>query len=551
MIVLKRLSEAEADGDRIWGVIRGSAVNQNGASAGPTVPNGPAQERVIEEALSRAGVAPSEVDYLEAHGGASELGDPIEVQAAATVYGKGREADRPLLIGSVKTNIGHLEPAAGVAALIKAVLAMKRGVIPKNLHFENPSPHIDWDRLPVRVTSELTDWPRHPDRPPRAGVSAFGISGTNAHAVVEGYDSPDATPVGSAQPVSLSVVDLIGEEEEFTPRQTRLLPLSGKSDEALRDLTGRYLSWLDELVSEDEATLADMAWTAGVGRSHFDHRAGIVFQDTESLRERLQTLAEISERPEPHTATKVALAYTGQNSQWIGMGKDLYESEPVVRAVLDRCDEVLREERGTSLLDAMFGQTDDLSDLPAIYALEAALTALWSSVGIQPSVVVGRDIGEIAAAQAAGVFSLEDGLRVALERNTDSLEATLADVTIASPSLTLVSSVTGEIESLDAAYWHRQAQASVASDKCVKKLADLGIDVLIEIGPNAVLDPIEGDANSLVVLSSLGDDGFVEAVAKAYEAGLPVSHAGLFAGETRRRIALPSYPFQRQHYWIQ
>ncbi len=551
MIVLKRLSEAEADGDRIWGVIRGSAVNQNGASAGPTVPNGPAQERVIEEALSRAGVAPSEVDYLEAHGGASELGDPIEVQAAAAVYGKGREADRPLLIGSVKTNIGHLEPAAGVAALIKAVLAMKRGVIPKNLHFENPSPHIDWDRLSVQVVSALTDWPRHPDRPPRAGVSAFGISGTNAHAVVEGYDSPDATPVGSAQPVSLSVVDLIGEEEEFAPRQTRLLPLSGKSDEALRDLTERYLSWLDALASEDVDLLADMAWTAGVGRSHFDHRAGIVFQDTESLRERLQTLAEIGERPEPHTATKVAFAYTGQDSQWIGTGKELYESEPVVRAVLDRCDEVLREERGTSLLDVMFGQTDDLSDLPAIYALESALTALWSSVGIQPSVVVGRDIGEIAAAQAAGVFSLEDGLRVALERDTDSLEATLADVTIASPSLTLVSSVTGEIESLDAAYWHRQAQASVASDKCVKKLADLGIDVLIEIGPNAMLDLIEGDAEPPVVLSSLGDDGFVEAVAKAYEAGLPVSHAGLFAGETRRRIALPSYPFQRQHYWIQ
>ena len=296
-----------------------------------------------------------------------------------------------------------------------------------------------------------------------------------------------------------------------------------------------------------------MAWTAGVGRSHFDHRAGIVFQDIASLRENLQALAETGKRSEPHTATKVAFAYTGQSSQWVSMGKELYESEPVVRAVLNRCDKVLREERDTSLLDVMFGQTDDLSDLtqPAIYALESALTALWSSVGIQPSVVVGRDIGEIAAAQAAGVFSLEDGLRVALERDTDSLEATLADVTIASPSLTLVSSVTGEIESLDAAYWHRQAQAPVASDKCVKKLADLGIDVLIEIGPNAVLDPIEGDTEPPVVLSSLGDDGFVEAVAKAYEAGLPVSHAGLFAGETRRRISLPSYPFQRQHYWIQ
>ncbi len=547
MVILKRLNEAEADGDRIWGVIRGSAVNQNGASAGPTVPNGPAQERVIEEALSRAGVAPSEVDYLEAHGGGSELGDPIEVQAAAAVYGKGREADRPLLIGSVKTNIGHLEPAAGVAALIKAVLAMKQGKIPKHLHFEEPSPHIDWDRLPVQVASALTDWPHHPNRPPRAGVSAFGISGTNAHVVVEGYDSPDTTPVGSAQPVSLSV-DLIGEEEAFAPRQTRLLPLSGKSDEALRDLTERYLSWLDELASEDVDLLADMAWTAGVGRSHFDHRTGIVFQDIESLREKLQALAE---RPEPHTATKVAFAYTGQGSEWIGLSKALYESEPVVRAVLDRCDKVLREERDTSLLDAMFGQTGDLSDLPAIYALESALTALWSSVGIQPSAVVGQGIGEIAAAQAAGVFSLEDGLRVALERDTGNLEATLTDVTIASPSLVLVSSVTGGVEVLDAAYWRRQAQEPVAFDKCAKKLADLGVDVLIEIGPNAVPGSIAGGANPPVVLSSPGNGGFVEAVAKAYEAGLSVSFPGLFAGETRHRISLPSYPFQRQHYWIQ
>ncbi len=550
MVVLKRLSEAEADGDRIWGVIRGSAVNQNGASAGPTVPNGPAQERVIEEALSRAGIVPSEVDYLEAHGGGSELGDPIEIQAAAAVYGKGREADRPLLIGSVKTNIGHLEPAAGVAALIKAVLAMKQGKIPKHLHFEEPSPHIDWNRLPVQVASALTDWPSHPNRPPRAGVSAFGISGTNAHVVVEGYDSPDTTPVGSAQPVSQSV-DLIGEEEAFAPRQTRLLPLSGKTDEALRDLTGRYLSWINELASEDVDLLADMAWTAGVGRSHFDHRAGIVFQDVESLREKLQALSEIGERPELRATTKIAFAYTGQGSQWIGMGKDLYESEPVVRAVLDRCDKVLREERNTSLLDAMFGQTGDLSDLPAIYAMESALTALWSSVGIQPSVVVGHGIGEIAAAQAAGVFSLEDGLRVALEWDTGNLEATLTDVTIASPSLVLVSSVTGGVEVLDAAYWRRQPQEPTAFDKCAKKLVNLGVNVLIEIGPNAVPGPIEGDANPPVVLSSLGDNGFIEAVAKAYEAGLSVSFPGLFAGETRRRISLPSYPFQRQHYWIQ
>ena len=220
------------------------------------------------------------MDYLEAHGAGSELGDPIEVQAAAAVYGRGRPEDRPLLVGSVKTNIGHLEPAAGAASLIKTVLAMNRGVIPKHLHFEKPTPHLDWERLPVRVTSEPVNWPEHTGRPRRAGVSAFGISGTNSHVVIEGYTDPSAA--------------------NGTPGEvkTRLLPLSGKSGEALEDLARRYLSWLDERIAEtpsDDDTrslLADMAWTAGVGRSHFAHRKGIVFNDVESLRKGLESLAQ-------------------------------------------------------------------------------------------------------------------------------------------------------------------------------------------------------------------------------------------------------------------
>ena len=577
MVVLKRLSEAEADGDRIWGVIRGSAVNQNGASAGPTVPNGPAQERVIETALARGGVAPAEVDYLEAHGSGSGFGDPIEVQAAAAVYGKGREADRPLLIGSVKTNIGHLEPAAGIASLIKTALAMKRGVIPKNLHFEDPNPHLDWDQLPVRVVSAMTDWPSHPERPPRAGVSAFGISGTNSHVVVEGYpadsDGGMQLPAGSARPVAVSLPESLAElplaEEEIRTRRTRLLPLSGKADGALRELAACYLSWLDARDGEGDAEtmLADMAWTAGVGRSHFGYRAGVVFRDAASLRDGLKTIAD--KRLEPVAATKVAFAFTGEGSEWVGMGKALYESEPVVRAVLDRCDAILREERGTSLLDVMFGQTgaegalDDPAWMqPAIYALECALVALWASVGIRPSAVVGQGFGELAAAQAAGVFGLEEGLRLAAQ-SLDGLEG----VQIAPPSLAFVSSVTGRVmesgDALDEAYWQRQASESVAFDQCVKTLAELDVQVVVEIGPDAVLGPMVASAwpesadgaGMPVVLSSLGalqdDDGFMEAVAGAYEAGLTVSFAGLFAGETRSRISLPSYPFQRRRHWIE
>ena len=281
MLVLKRLSEAQADGDHIRAVVRGAAVNQNGPSAGATAPNGPAQERVIETALAQAGIEPAQVDYLEAHGAGSALGDPIEVQAAASAYGNGRQEDSPLLIGSVKTNIGHLETAAGVAGIIKVVLAMKRGVIPRQLHFRDPNPNLEWDRLPVRVVSDMVDWPRHPERPPGAAVSSFGISGTNAHVVIEGYTEPPAA--------------------EDNPRdgQDRFLPLSGKTGEALRDLARCYLSWLDERIEESPSDgdaagtlLADMAWTAGVGRPHFTYRKGIVFNDPVSLREGLEALAQ-------------------------------------------------------------------------------------------------------------------------------------------------------------------------------------------------------------------------------------------------------------------
>ena len=589
MVVLKRLHEAKADGDRIWGVIRGSAVNQNGASAGPTVPNGPVQERVIEEALSRAGVSPADVDYLEAHGSASELGDTIEVQSAAAVYGKGREAEHPLLIGSVKTNIGHLEPAAGVAGLIKVILAMNQGVIPGHLHFRNPNPNLEWNRLPVRVTSDATDWPVHPDRPPFAAVSAFGISGTNAHVVVEGCGvgtGADAQhqPAGAAQPVAValpkSVADLPLAKEELTPRKTRFLPLSGKSDVALRELAGRYLSWLDmhEVSAEDavDSLLADMAWTAGVGRSHFAHRAGVVFRDAESLRDGLRKL-ENGTRTEQRAATKVAFAYAGQAGQWAELSEALYASEPVVRAVLDRCESVLRDAQGASLLDVLFGQAPGhqndaaVRTQPALYALECALTALWASVGIRPSVVVGHGLGELAAALAAGMFGLEDGLRFAAARGAligglpevgaqaaalDDLQAALEGIAIAPPSLTLVSNVTGRVvepgETLDAAYWRRQTNEPGASDRCVETLADLGVETVVEIGPCAIPDSAAGDGWTPVVLSSLPESGaFVETVAEAYTAGLPISFAGLFAGETRRRISLPGYPFQRRRYWIQ
>ena len=683
VVVLKRLSEAAADGDRIWAVIRGSAVNHGGASTGLTVPHTPALEEVMLTALADAGVSPLEVDYLEAHGTGTTVGDPIEANAVVAVYGEGRDADNPLLMGSVKTNIGHLESAAGVAGVIKAALVLHRGVIPKHLHFHDPNPSLDWDRLPLRVTSSMTEWPSRPEGPRRAGVNSFGISGTNAHLVMEEYRAPDEGPAdgdwaaGAGLPVAVSMSETVADvpvPEDVGRRAARLLPLSGKSGEALRDLAGRYVSWLDDHAEESSSgdpasgrLLSDMAWTAGVGRSHFDHRAGVVFRDAASLRERLLSLAATDGGAPAGAPARVAFAYTGQGSQWAGMGAALYESEPVARAVLDRCEAVFVEERGASLLDVMFGRPDggtgDLGDTaweqPALYALECALTALWASLGVRPDVVIGHSIGELAASQAAGVFSLEDGMRFAAARgalmsrmeeggmaavfaspeqvasaveavnaeasgvglsisgyngghqvvsgpvadieaiskrfdaegvrvrrlNTkrafhsalvdpilDELAASLDGAAIEAPSLTVVSNLTGRAveagQTLDAAYWRRHAREPVAFAQGVGTLADLGVDLVLEVGPRSLLAPMAASAwpespqtPAPAVLSSLtappadapgaeGADSFVEAVAAAYEAGLPIRFAGLFAGETRRRISLPSYPFQRVRHWL-
>ena len=684
VVVLKRLSDAEADGDRIWAVIRSSVVNHGGTGVGLTVPNTPALEQVMEDALAQAGLDPLDVDYVEAHGTGTAVGDPIELNAVASVYGRGRDARDPLLIGSVKTNVGHLESAAGVVGLIKSALVVKRGVIPKHLHFRDPNPAFDWDRAHLRVTSDMMDWPDRPGRARVAGVNCFGISGTNAHLVVEEYRGPETArgasplPLGSPQPVPVSlpatVAHLPGADPDIRGLRARILPLSAKSEDALRESAARYLEWLEDRAGElsggpgaANPLLSDMAWTAGVGRSHFDHRAGMVFEDTGSLRRRLEALAGSGDAPEPGTATRVAFAYTGQGSQWVGMGMALYETEPVARAVMDRCETVFRDERGTSLLDVMFGRAGDEDQLrdtaweqPALYTLECALTALWASVGIQPDVVLGHSVGELAASQAAGVFSLEDGMRFACargalmasmedgamaavfapparvasaveERNAaaggagvsisgdngthqvvsgpaedveailerfeaegvrvrrlntakafhsalvepilDALEGSLDAAAISPPALTMVSNLTGRAvetgELLDGSYWRRHARNAVAFASGVGTLAELGVDLVIEIGPRSVLAPMALSAwpesagcPAPAVLSTLSppsDDaaapraggGFTEAAAGAWQAGLPIRFEGLFAGEIRRRISVPGYPFQRRHHWLE
>ena len=608
IVVLKRLSDAEADGDRIWAVIRGSAVNQNGASAGLTVPNGPAQVRVMEDAVAQAGITPSEVDYLEAHAVGSQLGDPIEMNAVASVYGKDREEDRPLLVGSIKSNIGHVEWAAGISAFIKTVLSISHGTIPGIPNLEKLNPNVDWNRNALRVTAEKTDWPAVEGRQRLAGVSAFGLSGSNAHLLVEGYkNSADssaksdgaALPSGDPKPVSSNLPELVNGLnilEESTPKRTsRLLPLSGKSPGALQELAQRYLSWLDaRQLSDHVEDPADLAWTASTGRAHFPYRTGLVFGDLYQLRQELTSLSQteaVTEGLSPGKPAKVAFVFAGQEMPWDRLGANQYLNEPVARAVLERCDEQCRAARGFSLLEVMSGESvfdsgeDDYErELAALYALQCALAAQWASLGVRPSAIVAEGLGWLVAAQAAGMCSLEEGLRFAvalgeikkLQSGQDpawtigKLEDALGALNLGAPSVPLADCSGGlwkeSINAADVTYWLQQGQESLDCVGCAKLLDDLAVSVVVEVGPASATGekigsswpenseaPMVTPAMTSAIVggeSRDSDEGLLRAVASLYEAGVDISFKGLFAGETRRRISVPTYPFQRRRHWF-
>ncbi|MGQ3195996.1 MAG: SDR family NAD(P)-dependent oxidoreductase [Hydrogenophaga sp.] len=401
MVVLKRLSDAQADGDRVLAVIRGSAVNQDGPSSGLTAPNGPAQEAVIREALARAGVAPHEVGLVEAHGTGTQLGDPLEVQALGAVFGKERE--QPLWLASVKTNIGHLEAAAGITGLIKLVLSLQHREIPAHLHFKTPSPHIPWADHALRVPTEHTPWQPIGGRR-IAGVSSFGFSGTNAHVVLE--EAPEA-PALPARPA----------------RAAHLMALSARDETALAALAASYAQ---ALRGRDDAELADICFTANVGRSHFAQRATVLAHSVAELCERLDALARGAETEGVKTARvtrrdppRIAFLFTGQGAQYAGMARGLYDSEPVFRAALDRCAALLAPQLERPLLSVLFpaeGETSPLNETaytqPALFAVEYALTEWWRTWGVAPQAVIGHSVGELVAACVAGVFSLEDALRL-------------------------------------------------------------------------------------------------------------------------------------------
>ena len=455
VIVLKRLSDAIDNQDPILALVRGSAVNHDGLSNGLTAPNGSAQESLLRQALANANAEPDQIQYIEVHGTGTRLGDPIEVLALNEIMGR---RSTPLLIGSVKTNIGHLESAAGIASLMKVILALQNRQIPPHLHLKTPNPHIPWDKLAIDVPTQLTPWP--PTKESKlAGISSFGMSGTNVHLIVE--EAPQRESVwqkaeGGRQKAELDMGDLV-----WRDRPLHLLTLSARNETALRQLVQRYQ---DELDGYNQATLPDICFSANVGRSHFNHRLALVAADFPQLRQQLAAFLDRSLSPEvaahsrAQARRKIAFLFTGQGSQYLNMGRALYKHEPVFRREIDRCAGILAGE-GIALLEVLYGETenreqgignrsDGVMELgsdgvtplphypitplpippsphrlnqtihvqPTLFALEYALAQLWLSWGIEPDGVMGHSIGEYVAACVAGVFSLEDGLRLVAAR---------------------------------------------------------------------------------------------------------------------------------------
>jgi len=422
IVVLKPLTKAVADGDPIYAVIRGSAVNQDGRSNGLMAPNPRAQEAVLREAYRRAGVAPAEVQYVEAHGTGTLLGDPIEASALGAVLGVNRAPGQPCALGSVKTNIGHLEAAAGIAGLIKTALALKHHEIPPSLNFEEPNPHIPFDDLPLRVQTTLARWPAA-EAPALAGVSSFGFGGTNAHVVLQ--EAPQSNPVSR-------IAECATEQphaEIGNTRSTYLLPLSARAPEALRDLARAYRDLLTR--PESAAPVHDICYSASLRRSHHEYRLAVTGNSADQLSESLEAYLREEARPglfhgHKHSdrRSKLVFVFPGQGSQWFGMGRQLLDQDAVFRDAIQRCDRAMRPYGAWSLLaelratDTARSRLNEIDVLqPALFAIQVALAAVWRSWGIEPDAVVGHSMGEVAAAHVAGALSLDEAARIICRRS--------------------------------------------------------------------------------------------------------------------------------------
>ncbi|MEG6511770.1 amino acid adenylation domain-containing protein [Desulforamulus ruminis] len=638
VIVLKRLSRAIRDHNSILGVIKSTYVNQDGRSNGLTVPNGLAQQELLRGALAQAGIRPSEVQYVETHGTGTAVGDPIEVHSLGEVMREGRNKDNPLILGSVKTNIGHLEQAAGIAGLIKVILSLKNEKIPPHLHFKKLNPQINLENIPAVIPVDGCPWPKGKQKR-LAGVSGFSFGGVNAHVLVE--EAPDWYKKGNAP-----------------DRPQHLLCLSANSEEALQKLAVRYRDFLGK---NSGTALGDVCFTANTGRIHRTDRLAVIADTPELMEKRLSSYGAGEKGPEVVTGhagssgrPRVAFLFTGQGSQYVNMGRELYYTYPQFRKIINQCDGILAQYMDRSLLSLLFASSDEPGVMdqtqytqPMLFALEYALASLWMSLGVQPSIVMGHSVGEYAAASVAGVFSLEDGLKlmaargrlmqqlphggkmVALMAPADRVEPALLpydgriavaavngpentvisgpgkdveevvqklaaeeigavplavshafhsplmnpmiedfakiarEITYHKPSLPLVSNITGQMvrgdEVCRPGYWCEHIRKPVQFSASMQTLWQEGYALFLEIGPNPVLSRLgeqclAGKNSTWLPSLKRGSSDWktlLESLAVLYCRGVEIHWAGLAGDDTRYRIPLPLYPFERRRYWFE
>ncbi len=635
IVALKRLSDALTDGDHIYATIQGTAINNDGSNKiGYTAPSIDGQADVISHAMAVADISAGTIELIEAHGTGTSLGDPIEIAALTKAFRTSTQKRQFCAIGSVKSNIGHLDAAAGVAGLIKATLSLHHAQIPPSLHFKTPNPQIDFENSPFFVSTTLKDWNRG-DHPRRAGVSSFGMGGTNAHAVLE--EAPELPASGPTRP-------------------WHLLLLSAKTRTALDTMTANLIEHLNANPSQN---IADIAYTLHVGRKVFNHRRMLVCQDHDDAAITFTTLGtrRVFTEEQEENNRPVIFMFSGQGSQYVNMGRELYECEPVFRAELDDCASALMAANGIDIRQILYPPEGDLNQAseqlkqtaitqPALFALEYALAKLWMSWGVQPAALIGHSIGEYVAACISGVLTVGDALALVAARSqlmqsmpvgamlavsavekdvqhlvpadctiatinapslcvfagpipsiesfqdeleTEGIECQklqtshafhssmmdpilkpftrlVADVPLQAPQIPFISNVTGtwitEAQATSPSYWAEHLRKPVLFSQGIQQLMKDPSRIFLEVGPGRTLSTFvkqhSGKTSKVLTVSSLrhpyeqqSDVGFIlNALGRMWLAGFQVNWFGFYAHEQRRRVPLPTYPFERQRYWI-